>query len=144
MKKKLFTEKAPKPIGPYSQAVQYNGLKIKSGGFESAIREAIEYKGLIYTSGQIPLGADGAIVSDDIKEQTRSVCNHLKTLLEESGTSIVNVLKTTVFLKDMNDFAAMNEVYAEFFGESAPARSTIEVARLPKDAKVEIEVVAHT
>jgi 2-iminobutanoate/2-iminopropanoate deaminase len=144
MKKKLFTEKAPKPIGPYSQAVQYNGLKIKSGGFESAIREAIEYKGLIFTSGQIPLGADGAIVSDDIKEQTRSVCNHLKTLLEESGTSIANVLKTTVFLKDMNDFAAMNEVYNEFFGESAPARSTIEVARLPKDAKVEIEVVAHT
>jgi len=144
MKKKLFTDKAPKPIGPYSQAVQYNGLKIKSGGFEAAIREAIEYKGLIFTSGQIPLGADGTIVSDDIKEQTRSVCNHLKTLLEESGTSIANVLKTTVFLKDMNDFAAMNEVYNEFFGESAPARSTIEVARLPKDAKVEIEVVAYT
>ncbi len=144
MKKKLFTEKAPKPIGPYSQAIQYNGLKIKSGGFESAIREAIEYKGLIFTSGQIPLGADGAIVSDDIKEQTRAVCTHLKTLLEESGSAIANVLKTTVFLKDMNDFAAMNEVYNEFFGESAPARSTIEVARLPKDAKVEIEVVAHT
>jgi len=144
MKKKLFTEKAPKPIGPYSQAVLYNGLKIKSGGFESAIREAIEYKGLIFTSGQIPLGADGTIVSDDIKEQTRSVCTHLKTLLEESGSDIANVLKTTVFLKNMNDFAAMNEVYAEFFGDSAPARSTIEVARLPKDAKIEIEVVAHT
>ena len=71
MKKKLFTEKAPKPIGPYTQAVQYNGLKIKSGGFEYAIRDAIEYNGLIFTSGQIPLGADGTIVSDDIKEQTR-------------------------------------------------------------------------
>jgi 2-iminobutanoate/2-iminopropanoate deaminase len=144
MKQKLFTEKAPKPIGPYSQAIQYNGLKIKSGGFESAIREAIEYRGLIFTSGQIPLGPDGVIVSDDIKEQTRSVCTHLKNLLEDSGSSLSNVLKTTVFLKDMNDFAAMNEVYNEFFGESAPARSTIEVARLPKDAKVEIEAVAHT
>lgn len=144
MKQKLFTEKAPKPIGPYSQAVQYNGLKIKSGGFESAIREAIEYKGLIFISGQTPLGADGNIVSDDIKEQTRTVCTHLKTLLEENGSALANVLKTTVFLKDMNDFATMNEVYSEFFGESAPARSTVEVARLPKDAKVEIEAVAHT
>jgi 2-iminobutanoate/2-iminopropanoate deaminase len=144
MKKKLFTENAPKPIGPYSQAVQYNGFNVKSGGFEGAIREAIDYKGLIFTSGQIPLGADGAIVSDDIKEQTRSVCTHLKTLLQDSGSSIANVLKTTVFLKDMNDFTAMNEVYAEFFGTSAPARSTIEVARLPRDAKVEIEVIAHT
>ncbi|MFA7360387.1 MAG: RidA family protein [Candidatus Kapaibacterium sp.] len=144
MKKKLYTEKAPKPIGPYSQAIQYNSLKIKGGGFESAIRDAIEFNGLIFTSGQLALGPDGNLISQDIKEQTRAVCTNLKHLLEESGSSLQNVIKTTVFIKDMNDFAAMNEVYAEFFGESAPARSTVEVARLPKDAKVEIELIAHT
>jgi len=144
MKKKLYTERAPKPIGPYSQAIQYNSLNIKSGGFESAIRDAIEFNGLIFTSGQIALGPDGNVISQDVKEQTRAVCTNLKNLLEDSGSSILNVIKTTVFIKDMNDFAAMNEVYAEFFGESAPARSTVEVARLPKDVKVEIEVIAHT
>ena len=144
MKKKLYTEKAPNPIGPYSQAIQYNSLSIKSGGFESAIRDAIEFNGLIFTSGQIALDAAGNVVSQDIKEQTRAVCTNLKHLLEESGSSLQNVIKTTVFIKDMNDFAAMNEVYGEFFGESAPARSTVEVSRLPKDVKVEIEVIAHT
>lgn len=144
MKKKLYTERAPKPIGPYSQAIQYNSLNIKNGGFESAIRDAIQFNGLIFTSGQIALGADGNVISQDIKEQTRAVCTNLKNLLEDSGSSLLNVIKTTVFIKDMNDFSAMNEVYAEFFGESAPARSTVEVARLPKDVKVEIEVIAHT
>ena len=123
MKKKLFTENAPKPIGPYSQAIEFGGL--------------------IYTCGQIALGAGGNVISDDIKEQTRGVCTNLKNILEENGSSLENVIKTTVFLKSMDDFTAMNGVYAEFFGTSAPARSTVEVARLPKDVKVEIELIAH-
>ena len=123
MKKKLFTENAPKPIGPYSQAIEFGGL--------------------IYTCGQIALGAGGNVISDDIKEQTRVVCTNLKNILEENGSSLENVIKTTVFLKSMDDFTAMNGVYAEFFGTSAPARSTVEVARLPKDVKVEIELIAH-
>lgn len=123
MKKKIYTENAPKPIGPYSQAIEYNGL--------------------IYTCGQIALGADGNVVLQDISEQTRVVCINLKNILEENGSSLENVLKTTVFLKSMDDFAAMNKVYAEFFGTSEPARSTVEVARLPKDVRVEIELIAH-
>ncbi len=123
MKKKLFTENAPKPIGPYSQAIEFGSL--------------------IYTCGQIALGAGGNVISDDIKEQTRVVCTNLKNILEENGSSLENVIKTTVFLKSMDDFTAMNGVYAEFFGTSAPARSTVEVARLPKDVKVEIELIAH-
>ena len=105
MKKKLFTENAPKPIGPYSQAIEFGSL--------------------IYTCGQIALGAGGNVISDDIKEQTRVVCTNLKNILEENGSSLENVIKTTVFLKSMDDFTAMNGVYAEFFGTSAPARSTV-------------------
>ncbi|MBX7043676.1 MAG: RidA family protein [Ignavibacteria bacterium] len=123
MKKSVFSPDAPKPIGPYSQAIEYGGM--------------------IFTSGQVSLNADGAIAPDDVAGQTRNVLNNLKSILESRGSSLDKVIKTTVFLKDMNDFAKMNEVYAQFFTELPPARSTVEVARLPKDAKVEIEVTAY-
>jgi len=123
MKTLLKTSKAPNPIGPYSQAVSTGNL--------------------IFTSGQIALDTEGNIISDDIKAQTRKVLENLKHILEDSGSSMNEVLKTTVFLKSMNDFADMNEVYAEFFGESLPARSTVEVSKLPKDVRVEIEVIAY-
>ncbi len=123
----IFTNKAPEPIGPYSQAVEVSTPR----------------SNLIFTSGQIPIDpGTGNVVSGGIKEQTRKVLNNVSALLEEGGSSIANVIKTTVYIKNMNDFAAMNEVYAEFFGESKPARSTIEVARLPKDVLVEIETIA--
>jgi 2-iminobutanoate/2-iminopropanoate deaminase len=123
MKKSVFSPDAPKPIGPYSQAIEYGGM--------------------IFTSGQISLNAEGAITPDDVAGQTRNVLSNLKNILESQGSSLDKVIKTTVFLKDMNDFPKMNEVYAQFFTELPPARSTIEVARLPKDAKVEIEVTAY-
>lgn len=123
MKKNIYTESAPKPIGPYSQAVNY--------------------KNFIFTSGQIALNEEGVISTDDVKEQTRIVIGNIRKILTEADSTLFNVIKTTVFLKDMNDFAAMNEVYNEFFEKIMPARSTIEVARLPKDAKVEIEVIAY-
>lgn len=110
------------PIGPYSQAMRYGNL--------------------IYTSGQISLNSEGVISPEDIAGQTRIVIGNLKKILESEGSSLENVIKTTVFLKDMNEFSKMNEVYGEFFGDNPPARSTIEVARLPKDARVEIEVIA--
>jgi 2-iminobutanoate/2-iminopropanoate deaminase len=122
MKKKLTSTKAPNPIGPYSVAVNYGNL--------------------IYTSGQIPLDRQGNVVGTDIKEQTRQVIENLKNILEENGSSIAQVIKTTVFLKDMNEFAGMNEVYNEYFADSAPARSTLEAARLPKDVKIEMDVIA--
>ncbi len=122
MKKIIFTPDAPLPIGPYSQAMQFGNL--------------------IFTSGQISLNADGVIAPDDVAGQTRVVLGNLKKILESNSSSLENVIKTTVFLKDMNEFTKMNEVYGEFFKENPPARSTIEVARLPKDARVEIEVIA--
>ena len=122
MQKHINTEAAPKPIGPYSQAVNFRRL--------------------IFTSGQVALNENGVIATEDIKEQTRIVIENLRNILKEGGSSLANVIKTTVFLKDMNDFVQMNEVYDEFFGKTLPARSTVEVARLPKDAKVEIEVIA--
>ncbi|NLG85879.1 MAG: RidA family protein [Firmicutes bacterium] len=123
MKEKVSTSKAPAAIGPYSQA-------IRSGNF-------------VYTSGQIPLDpATGQLVEGDIKAQTRQVLTNVKAILEAAGTSLANVVKTTVFLKNMADFAAMNEVYAEFFSEPFPARSAIGVVALPKDVAVEIETVA--
>ncbi|MFZ1979242.1 MAG: RidA family protein [Bacteroidota bacterium] len=123
-KTKILTKKAPAPIGPYSQAI------------------AVEGK-LLFTAGQIPLDpAAGIVTGTDIKSQTRQVLENLEAVLLAGGSSLQQVVKTTVFLKDMNDFAAMNEVYGEFFASSAPARSAIEVARLPKDVKVEIEAVA--
>ena len=121
----IKTTKAPLPIGPYNQAVVIGNL--------------------VYTSGQIPLDTSNAVVPGGITEQTIRVLENVKVLLEASGSSLTKVVKTTVFLKNMSDFAAMNEVYGRYFdAETAPARSTIEVARLPKDVLVEIETVAHT
>lgn len=121
--KAISTTKAPGAIGPYSQGIQV-------GEF-------------IYTSGQIPIDpATGAFAEGGIKEQTRQSLQNIKAILEEAGSSMDKVVKTTVFLADMNDFADMNSVYAEFFSEPYPARSAVAVKTLPKKALVEIEVVA--
>lgn len=123
MKRVITTKEAPQAIGPYSQA--------------------IEAAGYVFTSGQIALDpATGQFVNGGIAEQTEQVLRNLSNLLEAAGTSLERVVKTTVFLADMEDFAAMNEVYARFFTESPPARSTVQAARLPRDARVEIEAVA--
>ncbi len=123
-KKIIYTDKAPKAIGPYSQAVLMGDL--------------------LFVSGQIPLDPETmTIVSDDVKLQTHQVLKNLQAILNEAGMSLENVVKTTVYIKDMNDFAAINEVYAEYFTTNKPARACIEVARLPKDVKVEIELIAH-
>jgi len=125
MKRKIVnTTNAPAPIGPYNQAVQCKGW-------------------MLYTAGQIPLDAkSGEIIGDDIKTQTRKVLENLKAVIEAGGASLESVVKTTVFLKDMGDFADMNEVYGEFFTNNPPARSAVQVAKLPKDVKVEIEAIA--
>jgi 2-iminobutanoate/2-iminopropanoate deaminase len=120
--KKVETNKAPQAIGPYSQGIIVNNM--------------------FYSSGQIPLTPEGEMVQGDIKTQTHQVFQNLKAVLEAAGASLDTVVKTTVFLKNMDDFAAMNEVYSEYFTNHKPARSCVEVARLPKDALVEIEVVA--
>jgi 2-iminobutanoate/2-iminopropanoate deaminase len=123
VKQIIATEHAPQAIGPYSQAVVANGF--------------------VFASGQIPIDpATGQFVEGGIVEQTEQVLRNVSNLLEAAGTSLARVVKTTVFLADMNDFAAMNETYARFFGEEPPARSTVQAARLPRDARVEIEVVA--
>jgi 2-iminobutanoate/2-iminopropanoate deaminase len=117
------TSRAPAALGPYSQA-------IRAGGF-------------VWCSGQIPINpATGAIEAVTIEDQTRQVIENLSNVLAAAGSSLASVVKTTVFIKDMNDFAALNGVYAEMFGETKPARSCVEVARLPKDVKIEIEAVA--
>jgi 2-iminobutanoate/2-iminopropanoate deaminase len=122
--KKILTEKAPAPIGPYSQAILVDSK-------------------FLYTAGQGPMDPiSGKIVEGGIKEQTRQVMKNLEAILLSAGASLASVVKTTVFLKDMNEFASMNEVYAEFLGAAAPARSTVEAARLPRDIRVEIEAVA--
>lgn len=118
----VSTDKAPKAIGPYSQA-------IKTWNF-------------VFVSGQIPINTQGEIVKGGIKEQAKQVLENLKAVLEASGSSLNKVAKTTVFLKNMNDFQAMNDVYSEYFREHKPARSTIQVAKLPKDADIEIEAIA--
>lgn len=124
MKKIVFTEKAPAPIGPYSQGV-------------------VTSAPLLFTAGQIPLDPNnGQLVQGDIKVQTRQVLQNLEAILAAGGATLKSVIKTTVFLKDMNEFAGMNEVYNEFFGDSAPARSTVGVSHLPRDVKVEIEAIA--
>jgi len=125
MKKEIInTDKAPKAIGPYSQAV-------KAGGF-------------LFTSGQIPIDpATGEMVEGDIRQQVKQVLDNLKAILEAAGVGLKDVIKTTVFIADMNDFAAINEVYAEYFGSNSPARSCVQVAKLPKDAGVEIEAIAR-
>lgn len=123
MKKIISTAKAPAAIGPYSQAVSLGSLLI--------------------TSGQLPLDPATGAFPEGIAAQTRQSLANVKAILEEAGTDMEHVVKTTVFLNDMNDFGAMNEVYATFFQEGGyPARSAVEVARLPKDALVEIEVIA--
>ncbi len=119
----IATEKAPAAVGPYSQG-------IKAGDF-------------VYTSGQLPIDpATGQLVQDDIQAATRLALNNVKAVLEEGGASLETVVKVTVFVKDMNNFGAINEVYAEYFTEHKPARSLVEVSRLPKDGVIEIEAVA--
>ena len=123
MRDVVTTDRGPKPIGPYSQA-------IKSAGF-------------IFLSGQVALDPkSGELTGGDIRQQTERTLNNIKGILEAAGANLHHVVKTTVFLKDMNDFAAMNEVYARYFTSAPPARSTVQVSRLPKDALVEIEVTA--
>ena len=123
MKDIVLTDRGPKPIGPYSQAVKSNGL--------------------LFVSGQVAIDPrSNDFVPGDIRQQTERALENLKGILEASGANLHHVVKTTVFLKDMNDFAAMNEVYGRFFTAAPPARSTVQVARLPKDALVEIEVIA--
>ncbi|PLR83231.1 MULTISPECIES: 2-iminobutanoate/2-iminopropanoate deaminase [Bacillus] len=116
------THEAPAAIGPYSQGIVVNNL--------------------FYSSGQIPLTAAGMMVEGDIKAQTHQVFANLKAVLKEAGASLETVIKATVFIKNMDDFADINEVYGEYFSHHKPARSCVEVARLPKDALVEIEVIA--
>ena len=119
----IATENAPKALGPYSQA-------LKAGGF-------------VFCSGQIPINpATNAVEATTVEDQTRQAISNLSNVLEKAGSSLSRVVKTTVFITDMNDFAALNGVYAEMFGDTKPARSCVEVARLPKDVKVEIECIA--
>ena len=124
MKKKVIqTDKAPKAIGPYSQAIRTDSM--------------------VYTAGQIGLDpATGDLVAGGVEEQTRQVINNLRRVLEAAGSSLDHVVKTIVFLKDMNDFPKMNSIYAEYFGANPPARSTVAVAGLPKGGLVEIEAMA--
>ena len=123
MKKTISTDQAPKAIGPYSQAVIFNGMA--------------------FLSGQIPLDpATNQLIDGDIAAQTERVLNNLKAVLEASGASLAAVVKTTVFLLDMGEFAQMNEVYGRFFAENPPARSTVQAARLPRDVKIEIDCIA--
>lgn len=121
-KEVIFTEKAPKAIGPYSQAQKVGDL--------------------LFTSGQIPLNPSTGELVTEIKAATNQSLENVKAILEAAGTSLENVVKTVVYIKDMNDFGEVNEVYGEYFKENAPARSCVEVARLPKDALVEIEAIA--
>jgi 2-iminobutanoate/2-iminopropanoate deaminase len=123
VKETISTEKAPGAIGPYSQAV-------KAGN-------------MVFCSGQIPIDpTTGEFVSNNVAEQTHQVLTNLSAVLEAAGTSLNNVVKTTVFLADMDDFTAMNEIYAEFFSDNKPARATVQAARLPRDARVEIDCIA--
>jgi 2-iminobutanoate/2-iminopropanoate deaminase len=125
MRDVVLTDKGPKPIGPYSQAIRANGF--------------------LYVSGQVALDPKtGEFVGTDIQQQTQRTLENVKGILEAAGSGMHHVVKTTVFLKDIGDFAAMNEVYARFFTLAPPARSTVQVARLPKDALVEIEVIASS
>ncbi|HXY01037.1 MAG TPA: RidA family protein [Candidatus Limnocylindrales bacterium] len=123
MKDVVSTGRGPKPIGPYSQAIKSNGF--------------------VFLSGQVALDPrSGEFVGADVRQQTERVMENLKAILEAAGVNLTHVVKTTVFLKDMNDFPAMNEVYARYFVLAPPARSTVQAAKLPKDALVEIDVVA--
>lgn len=124
MKKEIKTPEAPRAIGPFSQA--------------------IEAKGLIFVSGQIAMDpATGDFLPGDIKEQTRRVLDNLKAVVEAAGVSVADIIKCTVYLKDLEDYGGMNEVYGEFFSPPYPARVALQVARLPLDARVEIEAIAR-
>jgi 2-iminobutanoate/2-iminopropanoate deaminase len=123
MRDVILTDRGPKPIGPYSQAIRANGF--------------------LYVSGQVALDPKTSeMTGADIRRQTERTLENIKGILEAAGSNLHHVVKTTVFLKDMNDFAAMNEVYAKYFTSAPPARSTVQVSRLPKDALVEIEMIA--
>lgn len=123
MREIVLTDRGPKPIGPYSQAIKANGF--------------------LFVSGQVALDPKtGEFSPGDIRQQTERVLENVKGIVEAAGSHLNHVVKTTVFLKDINDFAAMNEVYAKFFPSTPPSRSTVQVARLPKDALVEVEVIA--
>ena len=123
MNKVIHTEKAPAALGPYSQAIEANGM--------------------LFVSGQIPFVPETmTLVSDDVKDQTRQSLENVKAILSAAGYSLNNVIKATVFIKNMEDFALINEIYNEYLGDVRPARACVEVARLPKDVKVEIEVIA--
>lgn len=120
--KKVHTGEAPAAIGPYSQAIEIDGW--------------------IFTSGQIPLRADGTLSGESITVQTHQVLQNVQAVLREAGADLSDVIKTTLFIQDMNQFGEINQIYSEYFGEHAPARSCVEVARLPKDVLIEMEVVA--
>ena len=122
MKKSISTNNAPQAIGPYSQAIKTNGL--------------------IFCSGQIPLKPDGEMVEGGIEEQTKQVMSNLEAVLKASGSGFSKVVKTTVYLMNLNDFTAVNQIYEQYFKEDPPARATVQVAGLPKGAKVEIDAVA--
>ena len=123
-KETIYSKNAPEPIGPYSQAIKFNNL--------------------VFSSGQIGIDpASGKLDDGDIKAQTRQTIKNLEKVLEAAGSDLTKVIKVTVFMKDINEFGAMNEVYNEYFGKSKPARSTVEAAKLPKDALVEMDVVAY-
>ena len=120
----IQTKLAPEPIGPYSQAIETNDL--------------------IFTSGQIAIDPQtNALIEGDVVAQAKRVFENLKAVLEAAGSDLEHVVKTTIFLKDMNDFARVNEIYAEYFGKAAPARSTVQVARLPKDVAIEVDCTAE-
>ena len=123
MKKAFMTEQAPKPVGPYSQVVQV-------GQF-------------LFLAGQIPLTPENTMREGDVQTQARQVLNNLKAVLEKAGATMDHVVKTTIFLQDLNDFDAVNKTYAEYFQQPYPARSTVEAAKLPKGAKLEIDAIAY-
>lgn len=122
MKKAFMTDKAPKPVGPYSQVVQ-------AGQF-------------LFLAGQIPLNSEGKMSEGDVSAQAHQVLSNLKAVLENAGLSMNHIVKTTIFLKDLSDFDAVNKVYAQYFNEPYPARSTVEVSKLPKGAMMEIDAIA--
>jgi len=122
--KSIKTDKAPAPIGPYSQAIESNGL--------------------IFTSGQIAIDPkSNTLIEGDVVAQAKQVFENLKAVLEAAGSDLNHVVKTTIFLKNMNDFGQVNEIYAKYFGQAVPARSTVEVARLPKDVLIEVDCIAE-
>ena len=120
---KINTEHAPKAIGPYSQGIKCGNL--------------------IFTSGQLPIDTKSGELKTDVKEATRQSIENIKAILEEGGSSLDNVVKVVIYLKDLGDFSIVNEVYSEYFGKNSPARSCVQVAKLPMDAVIEIEVIAH-